>query len=129
MGTILEVSGVSKNFNGVQALTNLDLSVAEGEIRAIIGPNGSGKTTLINVITGIYPASAGRIIFMGRCTIPSYHRVRRHGPHLSKQAFPTMSGRTLCPIIHAKVGLFGTILPTRKAAWKRHRCTNGRWRS
>ncbi|MGI6557695.1 MAG: ABC transporter ATP-binding protein [Limnochordia bacterium] len=119
MGTILEVSGVSKNFNGVQALTNLDLSVAEGEIRAIIGPNGSGKTTLINVITGIYPASAGRIIFDGEdiTNLPSYHRVRRGMARTFQnlRLFPTMSvidHILAAQYIHAKVGLFGAIFPT-----------------
>jgi branched-chain amino acid transport system ATP-binding protein len=123
LGTILEVSGVSKNFNGVQALTNLDLSVSEGEIRAIIGPNGSGKTTLINVITGIYPPSSGRIIFGGEdvTDLASYHRVRRGMARTFQnlRLFPTMSvidHILAAQYIHAKVGLFGSILPTKEGS-------------
>jgi ABC-type branched-subunit amino acid transport system ATPase component len=50
----------------VQAVQGLDLSVDEGEIVGLIGPNGSGKTTLFNVITGLLPASGGRVLFGGR---------------------------------------------------------------
>lgn len=48
------------------AVNNVDLTVNRGEILGLIGPNGSGKTTLINCITGIYPPTKGRIIFMGK---------------------------------------------------------------
>ena len=47
------------------ALDGLDLAVAPNEILGLIGPNGSGKTTFFNVITGIYPADAGRVTFDG----------------------------------------------------------------
>jgi branched-chain amino acid transport system ATP-binding protein len=50
----------------VVALKDLDLEVHQGEILGLIGPNGSGKTTFFNVVTGIYPASAGRVEFDGR---------------------------------------------------------------
>jgi ABC-type branched-subunit amino acid transport system ATPase component len=62
---LLEVDGLSKRFGGLQALTELDLRVEPGEIVGIIGPNGSGKTTLFNVITGLFPATSGRIGFNG----------------------------------------------------------------
>ncbi len=63
---ILEVKGLSRNFGGLAALSNVDLSVREGEIRGIIGPNGAGKTTLFNVISGVYRPSAGQIYYAGR---------------------------------------------------------------
>ncbi len=63
---LLEVNKLSKHFGGVQALDGLDLTVARNSILGLIGPNGSGKTTFFNVVTGIYPASSGRVIFDGQ---------------------------------------------------------------
>ena len=65
MSALLEAHGLSKHFGGVQALDGLDLAVAANEILGLIGPNGSGKTTFFNVITGIYDADAGRVMFDG----------------------------------------------------------------
>lgn len=61
---LLKTENLSKFFKGVSALTAVSLSVKEGEKKAIIGPNGAGKTTLINVITGVLPASTGKIYAM-----------------------------------------------------------------
>jgi len=61
---ILEVKGLSKNFGGLAAIDNLDLTIQEGEIRGIIGPNGAGKTTLFNVISGGYRPTSGQIFYM-----------------------------------------------------------------
>ncbi len=62
--SILEVKGLSKYFGGLAALSNVNLTIREGEIRGIIGPNGAGKTTLFNVISGVYKPSAGQIYYM-----------------------------------------------------------------
>jgi branched-chain amino acid transport system permease protein len=64
-GGALEISGVSKTFSGLKALTDVSLTVRPGEIRGIVGPNGSGKTTLFNVISGFYSVSAGTASFCG----------------------------------------------------------------
>jgi branched-chain amino acid transport system ATP-binding protein len=64
--TLLEVSGVTKRFGGVQALSEVSFSIREREIYGLIGPNGAGKTTLFNVLTGIYSADAGSFRFAGR---------------------------------------------------------------
>lgn len=60
---LLEVTGLSKEFDGLHALDGVSFTAQEGEILGIIGPNGAGKTTLFNLISGIYPPSAGEITF------------------------------------------------------------------
>lgn len=60
---LLKLEGVSKRFGALVVLTDISMSVAKGELRAVIGPNGAGKTTLFNLISGFFPASEGRIVF------------------------------------------------------------------
>ena len=60
-----EVSGLSKQFGGLAAVSDVSMTVGEGEIVGLIGPNGAGKTTLFNVITGVYKPKRGRILFRG----------------------------------------------------------------
>ena len=59
--TILTTEHASVRFGGVTAVNDLNLTVNEGEIVAVIGPNGAGKTTAFNMITGVYPATEGRV--------------------------------------------------------------------
>jgi ABC-type branched-subunit amino acid transport system ATPase component len=119
--TLLEVNNVTKAFGGVLALKDLTFHVRQGQLKAIIGPNGAGKTTLFNVITGIYPCTAGKISFNGK-TITGLkpHQITSEGiartfqiPHL----FPNMTvlenvmvGR------HPKTraGIFNVALPVQK---------------
>jgi len=63
---LLEVAALSKEFDGLRALDGVSFTAEGGEILGIIGPNGAGKTTLFNLISGIYPSSAGEINFQGK---------------------------------------------------------------
>lgn len=65
-GTILEVQDLTKAFGGLLAVDSLDFHVKKSEILGMIGPNGAGKSTVINVISGFYPATRGKIVFEGK---------------------------------------------------------------
>ena len=62
---VLHVDDVSKNFGGLQALSDIDFTVEEGTTHAIIGPNGAGKSTLLNVIVGRIAPTRGAVVFDG----------------------------------------------------------------
>ena len=62
----LELRGVAKDFAGVQAVTDLSLRVAGGEVVGLVGPNGSGKTTVVNLACGAVVPTAGRVVVDGR---------------------------------------------------------------
>ena len=62
---LLEIRGLSHRFGGLCAVSDFNLDVQPGELLGIIGPNGAGKTTLFNLITGVYRASEGAILFHG----------------------------------------------------------------
>jgi branched-chain amino acid transport system ATP-binding protein len=59
----LEIKNITVNFGGLTALSDLSFSLGSGEIVGLIGPNGAGKTTVFNVLTGVYRASKGDVIF------------------------------------------------------------------
>lgn len=61
--SLIDIKGVSRRFGGLAAVSNVDLSIAEGAIHCLIGPNGAGKSTLFKLIVGVYEPSAGTILF------------------------------------------------------------------
>ncbi len=63
---ILEMNNISKSFGGVKALTDIHLSVEEGEVHALLGENGAGKSTLMNILTGVIQADTGSIQWLGK---------------------------------------------------------------
>ena len=66
MTPLLSVEGLSKRFGGVAAVDDVSFTVAAGRIHALIGPNGAGKTTLFNLVAGVLPPSAGRVLLDGQ---------------------------------------------------------------
>ncbi len=66
MGYLLEVQNIVKRFGGLTAVKDMSLGVKAGEVVGLLGDNGAGKSTLIKVISGVYPAEEGRILFQGR---------------------------------------------------------------
>ncbi|HML15011.1 MAG TPA: ATP-binding cassette domain-containing protein, partial [Xanthobacteraceae bacterium] len=74
---MLEVKGVTKRFGNLIAVREVSMQVPKGELRAVIGPNGAGKTTFFNLISGLFPPTAGTIAFDGRdiTALPAHRRV------------------------------------------------------
>jgi branched-chain amino acid transport system permease protein len=62
---VLQVKGLAKYFGGLKAVDNVDINVRRGSVHALIGPNGSGKTTTLNVLSGLYKATAGEVLLDG----------------------------------------------------------------
>ena len=63
---IFDIKGLAKHFGGLRAVDGVDIAIRRGTVHALIGPNGSGKSTLINVVTGLYRATAGQVLLQGR---------------------------------------------------------------
>ncbi len=92
---ILAIDGVSKSFGGLKVIDDVSFGIRPGERFGLIGPNGAGKTTVFNLISGVYPIDAGRILLEGAdiAGLPSRKRIRlglsrsfqniRLMPHLS----------------------------------------------
>ncbi|MGA3118117.1 MAG: ABC transporter ATP-binding protein [Syntrophobacteraceae bacterium] len=78
MTTLIHAEELTKRFDGLVAVNQVNLRLEEGEVLGIIGPNGSGKTTLFNLLSGYFPPSEGAIFFAGKniTEIPAYQRVK-----------------------------------------------------
>jgi len=116
----LRVEGLSKDFGGVHALSNVSFSVEVGEHLAIIGPNGAGKTTLFNLLNGQLPPTAGRIYFFGQdiTTMPTYRRAHlgqgRSFQIISLFLNLTVLDNTLITLHGTKRSRFQILRPTKR---------------
>jgi branched-chain amino acid transport system ATP-binding protein len=77
---ILEIKGLTKYFGGLAAVKNVDLTLEEGEVLAVVGPNGAGKTTFFNLISGFERPTRGKILFRNEdITNLAAHQIARRG--------------------------------------------------
>ena len=70
MNELLRAENIYKNFNGLEVLKDADLTLAAGELAALLGPSGSGKSTLLGILAGLEAPSQGRVLFEGRDLVP-----------------------------------------------------------
>ncbi|MBN1265356.1 MAG: sugar ABC transporter ATP-binding protein [Anaerolineales bacterium] len=99
--TILTMRGINKTFPGVKALTDVDLSLNQGEIHALLGQNGAGKSTLIKVLTGAEQADSGEIILEGKTIHP------RSPQHAQELGISTVYQEiNLCPNLSVAENIF-----------------------
>ncbi len=107
MQPILSVSGLCKTYaTGFEALKNINLEIAKGEIFALLGPNGAGKTTLINVICGIVTPSSGSVSVAGHDILTDY-RITRAMTGLVPQELTTDAFESVFATVSFSRGLFG----------------------
>src|SRR5690606_29509528 len=105
---LLQASGLSKRFGGLQALSEVSFSIRQGDIYGLMGPNGAGKTTLFNVMTGLYVPESGRCGFAG-------HVLTAYKPHqIAEAGF----ARTF-----QNIRLFGNLSALENVMIGRHVCT------
>ena len=109
---VLHVADVHKSFAGLHALSDIDLSVKEGETHAIIGPNGAGKSTLLNVCIGRLHPDSGHVIFDGQnLTGKQPHQINQLGVvrvFQTPEIFPELSliENVMIPILAKRDGAF-----------------------
>ncbi len=110
---VLSLSGISKGFPGVRALSEVSLQLHAGEVTALVGENGAGKSTIVKVLTGIYRPDAGSIRLDGReISLPTAAAATRAGItaiHQETVLFDELSVAENIFIGHAPRGRFGLI--------------------
>jgi branched-chain amino acid transport system ATP-binding protein len=117
--TVLKVAGISKRFGGLQALSDVGITIERGMVYGLIGPNGAGKTTFFNVITGLYTPDSGTFELAGKPYTPTaVHEVARAGIARTFQNIRLFSEMTALENVmvgrHIRThsGLFGAIFRT-----------------
>jgi inositol transport system ATP-binding protein len=110
---LLEVAGVSKQFSGVLALSDVSLDVRAGEIHGLLGENGAGKSTLLKILSGAHAPTSGRIVFGGAEYSPVDPNDAKHRGivtiYQELSLIPTLSVAENIFIGRAPLGAFGLI--------------------
>jgi branched-chain amino acid transport system ATP-binding protein len=126
----LDIRGITKQFGGLRAVHNFDLTVERGELAGLIGPNGAGKTTVFNMISGLYVPSAGDIRFRGVSTVGMEpFEITQLGIGRTFQnirLFPNLSVLDNVRIAyhtHAGYGMFDAVLRTQRFAQRERELT------
>ena len=116
---VLKVAGISKRFGGLQALSDVGITIGRGMVYGLIGPNGAGKTTFFNVITGLYTPDSGTFELAGKPYQPTaVHEVAKAGIARTFQNIRLFAGMTALENVmvgrHIRThsGLFGAIFRT-----------------
>ena len=103
--SLLEISGLTKRFGGLLAVSQFDLAVEAGEIVGLIGPNGAGKTTVFHLIAGFHAPTSGEIRFKGASLVGAKpHAICRRGLTRTFQIVQPFAGLTV--IENVMVGAF-----------------------
>lgn len=103
---LLEISGLTKYFGGLAAVSQFDMHVNEGEIAGLIGPNGAGKTTLFNLVTGVLRPTRGKVMFDGNdITNKKPHQVAELGIGRTFQLNPLFANFTVLQNVSASFHL------------------------
>jgi len=117
---VLRVSGISKRFGGLQALSDVGMTIGRGQVYGLIGPNGAGKTTFFNVITGLYTPDSGSFELAGKAYEPTaVHKVAKAGIARTFQNIRLFAEMTALENVmvgrHVRThsGLIGAVLRTR----------------
>ena len=116
---LLEVNEITKKFGGLTAVDKFSLQVEKGTITGLIGPNGAGKTTVFNLLTGIYPVTAGRVMLKDRevTNLPAYE-ITQQGMTRTFQNIKLFNEMTVFDNVRigrhcrGKSGLWGALLHT-----------------
>ena len=116
---VLQVRGVSKRFGGLQALTDVGITIRRGQVYGLIGPNGAGKTTFFNVLTGLYTPDSGSFELAGQPYKPqAVHLVAKAGIARTFQNIRLFAEMTALENVmvgrHVRThsGLFGAVFRT-----------------
>ena len=119
---VLQVRNLSRNFGGIRALDNVNLTVEPGKVHGLIGPNGSGKSTFVNVVIGVYRPSGGQVELEGTA-LPSLapHHMAQRGVTRTFQSIRLFSELTVLDNVmvgfhlQCKSGFWANLWQTRRA--------------
>ena len=116
---LLEVSGLTKHFGGLAAVSQFEMTIKQGDIVGLIGPNGAGKTTIFNLIAGVFRPNSGKVVFDSRdITGKGPHVIAALGIGRTFQLTPlfadftTLENVVASIYLHSKTGFWNTLLNT-----------------